>query len=77
MTVEQLIEKLSTLDPTLEVYIRGYEDGYDDVVAFESVTVCKNFNTEWYYGKHEEVSNTTMSPADLSAYQITNGIVLV
>lgn len=77
MTVKQLIEKLSTLDPTLEVYIRGNEDGYDDVVAFESVTVCKNFNTEWYYGKHQSIEYLNMSPADLSAYQINNGIVLV
>jgi hypothetical protein len=76
MTVAELIEQLSELDPNLEVYIRGYEGGLDDVVKYEHVTVCKNYNSEWYYGKHEEISQTTKSPADLSAYQMANGIVL-
>lgn len=54
MTIGELIEKLQTLDPTLEVFVRGYEGGYEDVnTEFEIGTFRKNVNTEWYYGKHE------------------------
>ena len=55
MTVGELIEKLQTLDPTLEVFIHGYEGGYADVnTEFEIETFRKNVNTEWYYGPHEQ-----------------------
>lgn len=76
MTVAELIEKLNELDPALEVYVAGYEGGYNDAGPINPVTVCKNYHTEWYYGKHEDIAHTTMSPADLSAYQIVKGIVL-
>lgn len=76
MTVAELIEKLNELDPALEVYVKGYEGGYDDVKQIKPITVCKNYHNDWYYGKHEDIAHTTMSPADLSAYQIAKGIVL-
>ena len=76
MTVAELIEKLNELDPALEVYVKGYEGGYNDVEQIKHVTVCKNYYTDWYYGKHEDISFTDKSPADLSAYQIAKGIVL-
>ena len=76
MTVKQLIETLSEMDPDLEVYVNGYEGGYNDAVLLEPIMVCKNYHTEWYYGKHEDITQTTKSAADLSAYQITKGIVI-
>lgn len=55
MTVGELIEKLQTLDPTLEVFVRGYEGGYEDVnTEFEIETFRKNAHTSWYYGKREQ-----------------------
>lgn len=49
MTVGELIEKLQTLDPTLEVFVRGYEGGYEDVnTEFEIETFRKNAHTSWY-----------------------------
>ena len=76
MTVAELIEKLNELDPALEVYVKGYEGGYDDVEQIKPITVCKNYHIDWYYGKHEDIAQTNMSPADLLAYQIAKGIVL-
>ena len=55
MTVGELIEKLQTLDPSLEVFVNGYKGGYEDVnTEFEIRTFRKNINTEWYYGPHEQ-----------------------
>lgn len=72
MTIKQLIEKLSEMDPELEVYIRGYEDGYDDLYVLEPITVCKNVNTEWWLGKHEDRQNLKHS----DEYEQAKGIVL-
>jgi len=72
MTIKQLIEKLSDMDPELEVYIRGYEDGYDDLCVLEPITVCKNVNTEWWLGKHEDQQNLKHS----DEYEQAKGIVL-
>jgi hypothetical protein len=55
MTVSELIQQLSELDPNLRVMVSGYEGGYDDCFG---VTNPKEFaldvNTAWYYGSHEE-----------------------
>lgn len=79
MKVEELIEKLKSLDPTLEVYINGYEGGYDDVYKIEPIEVCKGFYVEdenWYYGDHEEFNAVRKSPADPFSYDIVKGIVI-
>ncbi len=57
MKVKELIETLSQLDPELMVVIRGYEGGVDEVDKYELCDVELNVNTEWYYGKHEILSN--------------------
>jgi hypothetical protein len=76
MTVAELIERLQTFDSALEVYTHGYEGGYNDVEDFKHITVCRNYNTESYYGNHEDLAFVDKSPADLSAYNIVRGIVL-
>lgn len=54
MTVAELIEKLQSLDPNLEVFIPGYEGGYKDINPnFYVDKFRKNVNPEWYYGPHE------------------------
>ena len=80
MTVQELINQLQTLDPKLEVYVNGYEGGYDDISKTELVRVCKGFYADddlcWYYGDHEEFDAVRKGPADPFAYEIANGIVL-
>lgn len=54
MTVKELIEKLSALNPDLPVMIRGYEGGVNDVNNLDTVKVKLNFYSteEWYFGRH-------------------------
>jgi hypothetical protein len=58
MKVSELIEGLSKLDPNLEVFVRGYEGGYDDVSPkFTVETFTKNLHTHWWMGQHEKDKN--------------------
>lgn len=53
MTVKELIEQLSGLDPELHVFVPGYEGGYHYVKISDIKDVSLNWNSEWYYGPHE------------------------
>lgn len=77
MNISELILQLQQLDPTLEVYVNGYEGGYDDVKKIEHIEVCRNFySDEWYYGNHEEFNTVRKGPADPFTFDIARGIVL-
>ncbi len=76
MTISELIEQLQKLDPSLEVYINGYEGGYDDVEKIEHIEVCRNFyEDDWYYGNHEDF-NAVRKGDNPFRYDIAKGIVL-
>ena len=53
MRVKELIEELESLDPELEVVVRGYEDGVDSVSSLELCKIKLNVFSEWYYGDHD------------------------
>jgi hypothetical protein len=73
MTVEELIIELQKLDPTLEVYLNGYEGGYDDLREIEPIHICRDFYIkEWYYGNHEK-HDMVSTP---SSYTQSRGILL-
>jgi hypothetical protein len=77
MTVEKLIEQLQQLEPTLEVYVNGYEGGYDDVDKIEYIEVCRDFYyDEWYCGNHEEFNAVRKGPDNPFTFDIARGIVL-
>jgi hypothetical protein len=79
MTVAELIEQLNQLDPNFEVYVPGYEGGFDDVGTLSRIMVCKNFyyrDEDWYYGNHEDINYVDKSAADISGYNIATGIVI-
>lgn len=74
MTVKELIQKLSELDPELHVFTHGYEGGYSDVSdEFRQEIIALNYHEEWYYGKHEAIR---FIKKDKSKYQIVKGIIL-
>lgn len=52
MTVQELISLLNEVEPTLEVVVPGYEDGFDDVIALLLLDIDFNVNSEEYYGRH-------------------------
>lgn len=57
MKVKQLIEKLSSLDPELDVLSNGYEGGYKDIEIIVENEFIKNYYNVWYYGPHEIVND--------------------
>ena len=73
MTVKELIEQLSKLDPELHVFIPGYEGGYNYAEISKVKNICLNVNHEDYYGPHDDFS---MCRQDPSNYKQVKGIVL-
>jgi hypothetical protein len=57
MTVQELIEKLQSLDQELPVFIDGYEGGCNDLTDLVNIEVVRDVNTEWYYGSHEKIKD--------------------
>jgi hypothetical protein len=57
MTVQELMQILSGLDPDLPVVVAGYERGFNDVTQVKPVSIMLNVNSEWYYGSHDLSQN--------------------
>lgn len=59
MKVKQLIKELSELDPNLNVYVSGYEGGYEDVEGVSKNRMVREYHSkdDWWYGPHEMVES--------------------
>lgn len=61
MIVKELIEKLKEIDPDVEVFAPGYEDGFRDIYTdFKIETFTKDVNDIeklWWLGPHEQDKN--------------------
>jgi len=53
MKVKDLLTLLSQMPENVDVVVKGYEGGVDDVVNVKLVQIKKDVNAEWYYGRHE------------------------
>ena len=53
MKVKDLLDLLSQMPADVDVVVKGYEGGADDVVNVKLVKIKKDVHTEWYYGRHE------------------------
>ena len=53
MKVSELIKKLQTFDPELEIYVDGYEGGYGTPQDPFQTPMKLNVHDEGYYGPHE------------------------
>lgn len=58
VTVKDLMDQLSELDPNLYVFIPGYEGGYRFPVLKLGQEFTLNKNSEWYYGPHEATTGS-------------------
>lgn len=58
MTAQELIIHLKTLPPETKVVIRGYEDGYNDILKVRTVKIKPNENAHWYDGEYEDSKDT-------------------
>lgn len=76
MKIKELIEQLEKLDPELEVFIRGYEGGVDELNKISDVKdIVLNVNNEWYYGKHEIIEEYNKSKR-FKNVEVIKGIIL-
>jgi hypothetical protein len=54
MTAQELIIHLKTLPPETKVVVRGYEDGYNDILKVRTVKIKPNVNSHWYDGEYDD-----------------------
>lgn len=74
MKVRELIKQLEVVDGDLNVYVRGYEGGVDDVCNIgKPVDVALNVNDAWYYGKHEVIDE---GYNEYDGYDEAKGIII-
>lgn len=52
MTSKEVITELQKLPPATKVVVRGYEDGYNDILALKPVKIKPMPDSEWYYGEY-------------------------
>lgn len=57
MNVGELIDQLQQLPKETMVVRSGYEGGVNEVKEVRECTIALNVNTDWYYGKHEEIDS--------------------
>lgn len=75
MKVSQLIEELQKIDPETEVFVKGYEGGYDTIGKISDVMdMALDVNKEWYYGAHQKAKKVEVEKVD--RYRIVKGIII-
>ena len=57
MDVRSLIHHLQTLPPETKVVVRGYEDGYNDILQLKQVSIMPKVNAFFWDGEYEESSD--------------------
>ena len=54
MTTQELIQQLQTLPLNTKVVVRGYEDGYNDILKLKEVKIKPNPNAYTWDGEYED-----------------------
>ncbi|MGB4774364.1 MAG: hypothetical protein WBP45_04270 [Daejeonella sp.] len=54
MTAQELIKHLQTLPSTTKIVVRGYEDGYNDILKLKAIKIKPKPDAHWYDGEYEE-----------------------
>lgn len=58
MTAEELIQELQKLAPETQIVIRGYEDGFNNILKLIERKIAPHSNQEAdYYGEFEETND--------------------
>lgn len=73
MTVGELIEKLSALDPGLLILTRGYEDGFDHVEEPVLLCVWRDEKHPSYCGEYQQGSYGRNGREELMAVSLSGG----
>jgi len=54
MTAAELITELQKIPADTRIVVRGYEDGYNDILKLIPIKIKLNVNEQWYEGAHEK-----------------------
>lgn len=66
MTAEELINQLKELPPEIKIVVRGYEEGFNDILQLKPVELIHSKNSKWYYGEYFKTdSNKSISAIEL------------
>lgn len=66
MTAKELIQHLQTLPPDTKIVVRGYEDGYNDILKVKKVKIKLNPNSYIWEGEYEDsTDDNAMDAVDL------------
>ncbi len=57
MTAKELIIELQKLLPDTQVVIRGYEDGYNDILELKTVKIKQVPDSNWYDGEYDATTD--------------------
>jgi hypothetical protein len=52
MNAGELIELLKHMSPETKIVIRGYEDGFNDILELKNINIIPTPDAEWYYGEY-------------------------
>jgi hypothetical protein len=63
MTIDELIETFKKYPPGMQVVVKGYEDGFNDIDTIKQVSIILNANEEWWYGAHADSKDKPGIPA--------------
>lgn len=59
MTTAELIHKLQEFSPDTKVVIRGYENGYNDILEIIPRKIELDTNSHWYDGSYKDSKDAT------------------
>ncbi len=54
MTASELIIELQNLSPDTRIVVRGYEDGYNDILKLLPVKLKQQEDSNWYDGEYDD-----------------------
>lgn len=54
MTAQELIHQLQALAPETKIVVRGYEDGYNDILKLNTIKIKPKADAHWYDGEYEQ-----------------------
>ena len=54
MIASELINELQKLSPATRIVVRGYEDGYNDIIQLKPVKIKQKIDSKWYEGEYED-----------------------
>jgi hypothetical protein len=55
MTASELIRKLNDLPPETKIVVRGYENGYNDIITLRKLTITVNKENKWWDGEYRQL----------------------